>query len=96
MKKSYVGQILIECPSSLFLLYVKNETEVSKIQTFMKNMSSVSKMELRDIHTWCNRQGIDYVTKFLLRKEFTFDRTLRAFLRFFKLKIKYEWHLLPV
>lgn len=96
MRKTYLGQILIECPSSLFLLYVKDETEASKIQTFMKNIQSVNKMELRDIHTWCNRQGIDYATKFRFHKEFTLDRTLRAFLRFFKLKMKYEWHLLPV
>ncbi|MBQ8627310.1 MAG: hypothetical protein IJ419_14280 [Agathobacter sp.] len=95
MKREYEGQVLIECPNTIFQLYVNNEDELSKIEVFMKNIQSVRKMGLNDIYNWCNRQGIAYDTRFNFHKEFTLGRTLRAFLDYYKLKMKYQRRLLP-
>ena len=96
MKRIYEGQVLIECPNTIFQLYVNNEDELSKIEVFMKNIQSVKNMGLNDIYNWCNRHGIVYDTKFNFPKNATLDKTLRAFVSYFRLKMKYQWHLLPV
>lgn len=96
MEKVYPGCILIECPSTIFQLYVKNEDELSKIQIFMRNIQSLRGMELKDIYNWCIRQGIAFDTRFNYRKGLTPGKTLCAFLKYFRLKLKYKRHLLPV
>lgn len=96
MDKIFEGQVLIECPSTIFQLYVKNEDELSKIELFMKNIQSVKKMGLQDIYNWCNRQGIAYDTRFRFRKGLTLGKTIRAFLYHYKLKLKYQRRPLPV
>lgn len=96
MEVIYPGCILIECPNTIFQLYVRNEDELSKIQVFMKNIQSVRKMELNDIYNWCNRQRIAYETRFNFRKGLTPDKTLRDFVKYIKIKRKHKRRLLTV
>lgn len=96
MEKDFGGQVLIECPNTIFCLYVYNDAELSKIEIFMNNLRTMKKIGLNDIYNWCNRQGIRYSTKFNFHKELTLGKTLRAFLNYTKQKIKYQWHLIPV
>ena len=96
MKKEYEGQVLIECPNTIFQLYVSNADLLSKIYIFMRNIQSVKKMGIGDIYNWCNRQGIAYDTRFNFHKDFTLDKTLRAFLDYYMRKRKYQRRLRPV
>ena len=70
-KRTRIGQILIECPNTIFSLYVANENELSKIEIFMNNIRTVKKVGLNDIYNWCNRQGIAYDTRFNYHKDFS-------------------------
>lgn len=83
-------QILIECPNTIFHLFVENEDELSKIEIFMNNIRTVKSLSLLDIYHWCNRQGIAYDTSFNYHKEFTFGRTFKAYYNYTKQKFKYQ------
>ena len=96
MKRGYDGQVLIECPDTIFLLYVSNEDELSKIGVFMNNLRALRKVGLQDIYNWCNRQGIMYDTKFNYHRDFTLIKTLRSYFKYFTLKRKYGRRLQPV
>lgn len=96
MEKDFSGQVLIECPNTIFCLYVCSEEELSRIDIFMNNIRSMKSIGLNDIYNWCNRQGIAYDTRFNFHKDFSAGRTLYAFINYWKQKIKYQWHLLPV
>ena len=61
MAEKPAGHILIECPNTIFHLYARDEGELSKIETFLRNIRGIK----------CNRQGILYVTKFHYRKDFS-------------------------
>lgn len=95
MERLFGGQILIECPNTIFHLYVTSEDELSKIEIFMKNIQSVKKMGLNDIYNWCNRQGIVYDTKFNFPKNATLEKIVRSFVNYIRLKLIYQWHVLP-
>ena len=43
------SQIIIACPNTLFHLYVNSEEEISKIETFMRNIRSISTLHLTDV-----------------------------------------------
>ena len=83
------GQILIECPNTIFSLYVKNELELSKIEIFMGNIRKVKNLGINDIYNWCNRQGIDYDTKFNYHKDLNLWKNLKLYFKYFKHKRKY-------
>ena len=68
------GQILIECPNTIFHLYIKSEQDLSKIETFMNNIRTIERLGLNDIYTWCNRQGILYDTAFNYHKETSLEK----------------------
>ena len=71
MAEKPAGHILIECPNTIFHLYARDEGELSKIETFLRNIRGIKRLGLNDIYIWCNRQGILYVTKFHYRKDFS-------------------------
>ena len=75
------GQILIECPNTIFHLYIKSEQDLSKIETFMNNIRTIERLGLNDIYTWCNRQGILYDTAFNYHKETSFWKNIKAYVR---------------
>ena len=50
MKKSGVGSILIECPNTIFQLFVNNEEEISKIEIFMGNIREGKHLEINEIY----------------------------------------------
>jgi len=95
MEKDFGGLVLIECPNTIFHLYVDSEEELSKIEVFMNNMKNLNRVGLNDIYNWCNRQGILYDTKFNFHKDFTFGKTLHSFVHYIKVKLIYQLHLLP-
>lgn len=90
-KKNRLGQILIECPNTIFQLYVKDENEVTKIEIFMNNLKSVKKIGLRDIYTWCNRQGIDYDVHFNYHKEIPLWKNAKSYFNYFSQKYKFSY-----
>ncbi len=92
-KKRRIGQILIECPNTIFHLYVKNEEEMSKVEIFMNNIRTIRRLGLTDIYTWCNRQGIAYDTAFNYHKDFSLWKNLRSYVQYSKQKIKHQVRL---
>ena len=70
------GQILIECPNTIFHLYIKSEQDLSKIETFMNNIRTIERLGLNDIY-----KGIcqvfpteDEISELLLVKKVKMDR----------------------
>ncbi len=93
---THEGQILIECPNTIFHLYVDTEDELAKIEIFMNNIRSVSHMGLNDIYNWCNRQKIAYDTSFNFQRKRTLWKTIQAYLLYTKIKMKYQLKFSPV
>lgn len=81
---------MIECPNTIFHLYIHNERELSKIETFMRNIKTVKRLGLNDIYTWCNRQGIQYDTKFNYHKDFSIWMNMKSYLLYSRQKMKYQ------
>ena len=84
------GQVLIECPNTIFQIYVKNEQELSKLEIFMGNIRSVKNLGINDIYNWCNRQGIAYDTKFNYHKDFSLWKNVKSYMKYSMQKMKYQ------
>ncbi len=91
LREKHEGRILIECPNTIFHLYINSERELSKIETFMNNIRSVKQMGLNDIYIWCNRQGIAYDTSFKYNKELSFWTNVKSYLFYSSQKIRYQY-----
>lgn len=92
-KKKHIGQIMIECPNTIFSLYVANENELSKIEMFMNNIKTVKMVGLHDIYNWCNRQGIVYDTYFNYHKDFSLWKNAKSYFAYYRQKYKYQYKL---
>ncbi len=90
-KNSQSRQIMIECPNTIFYLYVNDETEMSKIEIFMNNIRTVKRLALTDIYNWCNRQGISYDTGFNYHKDFSLWKNACSYMNYFRQKRKYQF-----
>lgn len=87
----HIGQpICIECPNTIFHLYVKTEAELAKIEIFMGNVRFLERLALNDIYNWCNRQKIEYDTRFNYHKGANVWRTIRDYMIYSRQKIKYQ------
>ena len=84
------SQIIIACPNTLFHLYVNSEEEISKIETFMRNIRSISTLHLTDVYQWCNRQGICYDTSFNFHRELPLWTNMKLYYNYFIQKLKYQ------
>lgn len=84
------GQIVIECPSTIFHLYVNNQEEISKIDIFMRNIRSVKRLGINDIYNWCNRQNIAYKTTFHYHKESSIWHNMQSYYHYSRQKLKYR------
>ncbi len=89
-KSKGVGQIVIECPNTIFHLYVSNQDEISKVDIFMRNIRHVNRIGINDIYNWCNRQKIAYKTSFHYRKESSVWRNMQSYINYSKQKLKYQ------
>ena len=58
MKNIEEQQIIIECPNTIFHLYIDSEDELSKVKVFMNNMKNVDSISLHDIYR--NKNSNDY------------------------------------
>ena len=90
MKNIEEQQIIIECPNTIFHLYIESEDELSKVKVFMNNMKHVDSISLHDIYNWCNRQGISYDTRFNYNKELSIGKTIEAYCHYQRQKMKYK------
>lgn len=90
MAEKAAGHILIECPNTIFHLYARNESELSKIETFLHNIRGMKRLGLNDIYIWCNRQGIVYMTKFNYHKEVSLWLNVKSYLLYSRQKIRYQ------
>lgn len=81
---------MIECPNTIFYLYINNEREQVKIETFMKNIRNLKRLGLNDIYIWCNRQGILYDTQFHYHKDFSLWTNLKFYFSYSRQKMKYQ------
>ena len=90
MREQHRGQIMIECPNTIFYLYVNNERELSKVETFMRNIRSMKRLGLQDIYNWCNRQGVLYHTQFNYHKDFSLWKNLKSYFLYSRQKMKYQ------
>ena len=82
---------MIECPNTIFHLYARDEGELSKIETFLRNIRGIKRLGLNDIYIWCNRQGILYVTKFHYRKDFSLWFNMKSYYLYFLQKFRYQF-----
>ena len=46
MAEKPAGHILIECPNTIFHLYARDEGELSKIETFLRNIRGIKRLGL--------------------------------------------------
>lgn len=83
-------QITIECPNTIFRLYIHSDWEMTKLEIFMRNLRTVEKLELNDIYLWCNRHKIVYDTMFHYRKDTSLWRNFRSYLHYSCQKMKYK------
>lgn len=81
---------MIECPNTIFHLYVNDEIELSKIEIFMNNIRTVKQLGLTDIYNWCNRQGIAYDTRFNYHKGVSLWKNLQSYMLYTRQKVKYQ------
>lgn len=81
---------MIECPNTIFHIYISNERELSKVEIFMGNVRSIKHLGLNDIYSWCNRQGIVYDTEFNYHKDFSLWRNLKLYFGYSRQKMKYQ------
>ena len=88
MEKKFLGQILIECPNTIFQVYIKDESELSQIEIFMNNIKHIKGISVNDIYNWCNRHKFSYKTSFNYDKQMNFIKTIREYCFYFKNKIK--------
>lgn len=84
---------MIECPNTIFHLYVADENELTKVEVFMRNIRTVKKLGLIDIYRWCNRQGIAYDTKFNYRSDFSVWKNIKRYIQYSRQKWKYQYQL---
>ena len=77
MRKKSIGSILIECPNTVF-------------EIFMENIRTVNHLGINDIYNWCNRQGISYDTRFNYNKELSIGKTIKAYCYYQRQKMKYK------
>lgn len=89
----YKKQITIECPNTIFRLYICSEQEMSKLQIFVNNLRNVENLELNDIYRWCNRQGIEYDTEFHYHRESSVWKNFCSYLNYSSRKMKYKFRL---
>lgn len=80
------GKIVIECPNTIFYLFIESRNDLAKIEIFMTNIQRVRKMNLCDIYNWCNRQGIKYDTSFNYHKNVPLWKTVQSYFSYFKQK----------
>lgn len=89
MRKEKCGQVIIECPNTIFHLKIDNEEQLTKVHIFMNNIKHLESMELKDIYNWCNRQHVEYSTSFNHNRNRSISRTIGAFVFYFSKKLKY-------
>lgn len=90
MNKENARQIMIECPNTIFHIYVHNEEEVSKLEIFINNIRTVKHLGLNDIYLWCNRHQMRYDTRFHYRKDFSVWKNMKSYMNYHKQKSKYQ------
>ena len=91
MRNANRGQIVIECPNTIFHLYVESEEELSKVQVFMNNIRHVDTLGVNDIYNWCNRQKVEYRTSFNYDNRLTLNKMIKSYIFYFRHKIKYAY-----
>lgn len=82
-------QIIIECPNTIFHLYIDSEDELSKVKVFMNNMKNVDSISLHDIYNWCNRQHVQYTTTFNYDSKMTLTEMIKSYIFYFRQKLRY-------
>lgn len=82
-------QIIIECPNTIFHLYIDSEDELSKVKVFMNNMKYVDSLSLHDIYNWCNRQHVQYTTTFNYDSKMTWTEMIKSYIFYFRQKLRY-------
>lgn len=90
MAQKLTGHVKLECPNTVFHLYARSEGEISKIDTFVKNIRSIKELGLNDIYLWCNRQGILYFTSFHYQKRFSVWGNVREYCLYSRQKLRYR------
>lgn len=89
MKNIEEQQIIIECPNTIFHLYIDSEDELSKVKVFMNNMKNVDSISLHDIYNWCNRQHVQYTTTFNYDSKMTLTEMIKSYIFYFRQKLRY-------
>ena len=79
MKNIEEQQIIIECPNTIFHLYIDSEDELSKVDS----------ISLHDIYNWCNRQHVQYTTTFNYDSKMTLTEMIKSYIFYFRQKLRY-------
>ena len=79
MKNIEEQQIIIECPNTIFHLYIDSEDELSKVKVFMNNMKNVDSI----------RQHVQYTTTFNYDSKMTLTEMIKSYIFYFRQKLRY-------
>lgn len=90
MEQAEGRYIMLECPNTIFHIYVQNEEEGSKVELFLRNMQNIEHLGLNDIYNWCNRQKIKYDTQFNYHKGLPFWVNIKSYVYYYRQKSKYQ------
>ena len=89
MKNIEEQQIIIECPNTIFHLYIDSEDELSKVKVFMNNMKNVDLISLHDIYNWCKGQHVQYTTNLNYNIKMTLTEMIKSYIFYFRQKLRY-------
>lgn len=96
MQQEEIMCFTLECPNTIFDIYIRNERERSKFEIFMNNIRFVRHLKVNDIYDWCNHQKMDYHTHFNYNRRIPVWRNMGAYCKYFKQKTKNQPGFQPV
>lgn len=96
MREDGEGYVTLECPNTVFYIFIQNEVEGAKLEIFMNNIRFMNQLKLNDIYNWCNNQKISYETHFKYNRRIPLWRNMKAYLNYYKQKTKYQPGYQPV
>ena len=86
----------LECPNTIFDIYIQSEDEGAKVQIFLNNIRYLSHLGLNDIYNWCNRQKVSYDTRFNYHRDMSLIGNMRSYIYYYRDKSKYQINYQPV
>lgn len=96
MQQENTMYVTLECPNTIFQIYIHDECEKSKFDIFMNNIRYIEHLKVKDIYEWCNHQRFSYKTHFNYNRRVPVWRNMKAYFTYFRQKTKNQPNFQPV